>query len=203
MDDTAAIGDHIKARRLALELTQGDLAERSGVSKAMICDVECGKKNPTIRLLGQLANGLGCGISDLLDLDETPRFVSDRRGQQRTLIDPETGVQRRVLSSAMLRRGIEIIEYTYPPGTDCSGFPPHYHGVYEAAVVVEGRVKMVIGSDEIEMGPGDSVTYAADVEHSAYNRADTPARVIYIIDSTHARRTGAPAPGRGAKAPED
>ena len=78
-----SIGEQIKTRRLALSLTQGDLADRSGVSKAMICDVECGKKNPTIRLLGQLANGLGCGISDLLDLDDTPRFVSDRRAQQR------------------------------------------------------------------------------------------------------------------------
>jgi len=198
-DSTASIGEHIKARRLALDLTQGDLADRSGVSKAMICDVECGKKNPTIRLLGQLAAGLGCGISDLLDLDGTPRFVSDRRAQQRTLVDPETEVERRVLSSAMLRRGIEIIEYTYPPGQDCSGFPPHYHGVYEAAIVVEGRVKMVIGSDEIELGPGDSVTYAADVEHSAYNRGDTPARVIYVVDSTHARRAMAPAPGRGER----
>lgn len=197
MDDSAAsIGEQIKARRLALNLTQGDLADRSGVSKAMICDVECGKKNPTIRLLGQLANGLGCGISDLLDLDETPRFVSDRRAQQRTLIDPETKVERRVLSSAMLRRGIEIIEYTYPPGQDCSGFPPHYHGVYEAAVVVEGRVRMVIGSDQIELGPGDSVTYAADVEHSAFNLGDAPARVIYIVDSTHARRGMAPARAR-------
>jgi XRE family transcriptional regulator, regulator of sulfur utilization len=195
-DSTASIGEQIKARRLALNLTQGDLADRSGVSKAMICDVECGKKNPTIRLLGQLANGLGCGISDLIGLDETPRFVSDRRAQQRTLVDPETKVERRVLSSAMLRRGIEIIEYTYPPGQDCSGFPPHYHGVYEAAVVVEGRVRMVIGSDQIELGPGDSVTYAADVEHSAFNLGEAPARVIYIVDSTHARRGMAPARGR-------
>jgi transcriptional regulator with XRE-family HTH domain len=201
--DTAAIGDQIKTRRLAQNLTQGDLGDRSGVSKAMICDIECGKKNPTIRLLGQLAAGLGCGISDLLDLDETPRFVSDRRSQQRTLIDPENGMERRVLSTAMLRRGIEIIEYTYPPGADCGGFPPHYHGVYEAAVVVEGRVRMDIGSDQIELGPGDSVTYAADVEHSACNLGQTPARVIYIIDSTHARRGCAPAPGSPAAEAEE
>ncbi|MFG0286428.1 MAG: helix-turn-helix domain-containing protein [Phycisphaerales bacterium JB039] len=200
--DTAAIGEQIKSRRLAQELTQGDLAERSGVSKAMICDIECGKKNPTIRLLGQLAAGLGVGISDLLDLDETPRFVSDRRAQQRTLVDPENGMERRVLSTAMLRRGIEIIEYTYPPGADCTGFPPHYHGVYEAAVVVEGRVRMNIGSDQIELGPGDSVTYAADVEHSAMNVGEAPARVIYVVDSTHARRSCAPAPGR-ADRPEE
>src|SRR5690606_41898255 len=100
--------------------------------------------------------------------------------------------------TAIARRGIGLIERPCPPGHVCSGFPPHYHGVHEAAIVVGGRVKMVIGSDEIELGPGDSVTYAADVEHSAYNRGDSPARVIYVVDSTHARRAGAsPAPRHG------
>ena len=192
--DTAAIGDQIRARRQALDLTQGELADRSGVSKAMICDIECGKKNPTIRLLGQLAAGLGVGISDLLEVDETPRFISDRRAQQRTLVDPENGMERRVISPAMLRRGIEIIEYTYPPGADCGCFPPHYHGVYEAAFVIEGRVRMEIGSDTIELGPGDSVTYAADVEHCATNIGEPQARVMYASDPTQARRGCAPPP---------
>jgi transcriptional regulator with XRE-family HTH domain len=185
------IGDHIKARRTAMGLTQTDLAERSGVSKAMICDVEAGKKNPTIRLLGQLAAGLDCSISELIDLEETPRFVPERRDQQRVLVDPENGMERRLLSSALIRRGIEIIQYTYPPGAECGGFPPHHHGTYETAVVVTGRLRMEIGSEAIELNEGDAITYAADVVHSAYNLGDTDAKVIYVVDSTrssHARR---------------
>jgi transcriptional regulator with XRE-family HTH domain len=186
------IGDQIRARRTAIGLTQTELADRSGVSKAMICDVEAGKKNPTIRLLGQLASGLESSISELLDLDETPRFVPDRRERQRLLIDPESGVERRVLSSAMIRRGIEVIEYTYPPKTDCGGFPPHQPGTYESAVVIKGRVRMEMGSETIELKEGDSVTYAADVEHSTWNTGDTEARVIYIVDSTKVGRKAPP-----------
>ncbi len=185
------IGEHIKARRKALGLTQTDLADRSNVSKAMICDVEAGKKNPTIRLLGQIAAGLDCSISELIDLEETPRFVPERRDQQRVLVDPENGMERRLLSSALVRRGIEIIQYTYPPGAELGGFPPHHHGTFETAIVVKGRVRMEIGSESIELAEGDTVTYAADVVHSAYNLGDTEARVIYIVDSTrtaHPRR---------------
>lgn len=186
------IGEQIRARRQALELTQSDLADRSGVSKAMICDVEAGKKNPTIRLLGQLASGLDCSISELIDLDDTPRFVPERRDQQRVLVDPENGMERRLLSSALIRRGIEIIQYTYPPGAECGGFPPHHHGTFETAVVVTGRVRMEVGSESIDLREGDALTYAADVVHSAYNLGDTDAKVIYIVDSTRST------PGRRA-----
>lgn len=192
------IGEHIKARRKAMGLTQTDLADRSGVSKAMICDVEAGKKNPTIRLLGQIAAGLDCSISELIDLEETPRFVPERRDQQRVLVDPENGMERRLLSSALVRRGIEIIQYTYPPGSELGGFPPHHHGTFETAIVVKGRVRMEIGSESIELAEGDTVTYAADVVHSAYNLGDAEAKVIYIVDSTRTAH-----PRRQAIAPDE
>jgi transcriptional regulator with XRE-family HTH domain len=196
------IGEHIKARRTAMGITQTDLADRSGVSKAMICDVEAGKKNPTIRLLGQIAVGLDCSISELIDLDETPRFVPERRDQQRVLVDPENGMERRLLSSALIRRGIEIIQYTYPPGADCGGFPPHHHGTYETAVVIQGRVRMEIGTEAIELNEGDAVTYAADVVHSAYNLGDSEAKVLYIVDSTRSSHAHRP-PARGRPEPEE
>lgn len=183
------IGEAIRRRRQALKITQSDLADRSGVSKAMICDVESDKKNPTIRILGQIAAGLDCSISELLDLDEAPRFVPERRSQQRVLRDPENGMERRVLSTPMIRRGIEIIQYTYPPGSDCGGFPPHHHGTFETAIVVKGRVKMEIGSESTELGEGDCVTYAADVIHSAWNVGTEEAVVIYVVDSTRSGRS--------------
>ncbi|MBX3363391.1 MAG: cupin domain-containing protein [Phycisphaeraceae bacterium] len=172
-----------------LKMTQADLADRSGVSKAMICDVEADKKNPTIRILGQIASGLDCSISELLDLDDTPRFIPERRAQQLVLRDPENGMERRVLSTPMIRRGIEIIQYTYPPGAECGGFPPHHHGTFETAIVVKGRVRMEIGAESTELGEGDCVTYAADVTHSAWNVGEDDAVVIYVVDSTRTGRS--------------
>ncbi|MFS2051678.1 helix-turn-helix domain-containing protein, partial [Variovorax sp. CT11-76] len=53
----------IAHRLLALRQTQGlslsELAERSGVSKAMISKVERAQSSPTAVLLGRLAAGLG------------------------------------------------------------------------------------------------------------------------------------------------
>ncbi len=174
------VGQIIRQKRQSMGLTQTQLAERSGVSKAMLCDVEADRKNPTIRLLGQIAFGLGVGISELLDLEEQPTISPDLKKDQRVLVDPENGMERRVLSRAMIKRGVEVIHYVYPPGTGCGGFPPHPPGTLETCYVVEGRIRQMAGSEAIELGPGDAVTYKADVEHFAENIGETPARVVYV-----------------------
>lgn len=186
------IGEQIKARRTGLGMTQSDLADRSGVSKAMVCDVEAGKKNPTIRLLGQLASGLDCSISELIETEDTPRFVPERRDRQRVLVDPENGMERRLLSSALIRRGIEILQYTYPAGVDSGGFPPHHAGTFETAIVIAGSVRMEIGSESITLHEGDAVTYAADVVHGVFNVGEVEARIIYVVDGTRATQPQRP-----------
>ncbi len=51
-------------------LTQKELACRSGVSQPYINELENGKKvNPSIIILGKLANALGVTVSELLDDD--------------------------------------------------------------------------------------------------------------------------------------
>ncbi len=51
---------------VALSLTLEALAERAGVSRAMISDIERDVKNPTIKVLSQIAEGLKCTVSSLL-----------------------------------------------------------------------------------------------------------------------------------------
>lgn len=174
------IGGSIRAKREQLGLTQAELARRSGVSKAMLCDVEADRKNPTIRLLGQIALGLGCGISDLLDLEERPVMTIDRAKDQRVLVDPENKMERRILSREMVKHGVEVLHYTYPVGSDCEGFPPHPTGSFETAYVLDGHVKLLVGDQPIELKTGDAATYRADLEHTTINLGKKAAKIVYV-----------------------
>lgn len=174
------IGGSVRAKREQMGMTQAELARRSGVSKGMLCDVEADRKNPTIRLLGQIALGLGCGISDLLDLDDNPVFTVDRAKDQRVLVDPENRMERRILSRAMVKHGVEVLHYTYPVGSDCEGFPPHPPGSLETAYVLDGKVRLLVGDQPIELASGDAATYRADLEHSTINLGKTPAKILYV-----------------------
>ena len=59
------LGRRLKATRLMRGLTLEQLAERSGVSRAMISRVERGESSPTAALLDRLCAGLGIVLSAL------------------------------------------------------------------------------------------------------------------------------------------
>jgi len=85
------------ATRIRLEREQrgwslADLAERSGVSRAMINKVERGESSPTAALLGRLSGALGLTMSTLLARAEAAgggRLV--RKADQPLWQDPATG----------------------------------------------------------------------------------------------------------------
>lgn len=56
----------IKERRTALGMTQEQLAEKAGVDRGYISEIESGKKNFTIQILEKIAEGLGAEPQELL-----------------------------------------------------------------------------------------------------------------------------------------
>jgi transcriptional regulator with XRE-family HTH domain len=62
----ALIASRLLALRQAQGLSLAELAEVSGVSKAMISKVERAESSPTAMILGRLAAGLGVPLAQLL-----------------------------------------------------------------------------------------------------------------------------------------
>ena len=55
----------LKAARASLDMTQGELAERVGVTRQTICAIGKGDYNPTIRLCVGICRALGKTLNDL------------------------------------------------------------------------------------------------------------------------------------------
>jgi transcriptional regulator with XRE-family HTH domain len=178
------LSTRIRERRLALGLTLEALAERTGVSRAMLSDIERGRKNPTVKLLAGIAEGLGCTVSALLGEDGGPpreAISVVRRSERRTLVDPRSGVERQGLAPALLHRGVEVIWYDIPPGQETGAFPPHRPGVEEHITVVAGRLRCTLAGQELTLETGDSVTFRGDIVHNFANAGPEPCRYLLII----------------------
>ncbi|MCA9821161.1 MAG: helix-turn-helix transcriptional regulator [Dehalococcoidia bacterium] len=104
-DIEAWIAANLKARRVAVGLSLAQLAERSGVSKAMSSKVESGASSPTAGLLGRLCAGLDVTLSTLMNSVEAagmthfpapvqPSWRDPERGLVRTRFQPEQGRNR-------------------------------------------------------------------------------------------------------------
>lgn len=62
-----SLGTRLRARRLALNLTLAQVAERSGLSLPYISNLERDRGNPTSKALSAVAEALEARVSDLLD----------------------------------------------------------------------------------------------------------------------------------------
>ncbi|MEO1130968.1 MAG: XRE family transcriptional regulator [Planctomycetota bacterium] len=174
-------GDGVRSRRTDLGLSQGDLAERSGVSKAMVSEIESGKKNPTLRVACQIALGLDCQISDLLDLPPTVRFEKLEPDARRVLVDPETNVERHLLAPPMVRHGVQVLLFVFPPRAVVE-FDADGRGVLEHISCLAGTLRVQCAGESADLQPGESLNYEASATHSIENLADEQARAFVVID---------------------
>lgn len=71
------LGEHIRARRKALGLTQEVLAEKAGLSTNYIARLELGSNTPSLPALICLARALGVPVSDLLSVDTEHKWYAD------------------------------------------------------------------------------------------------------------------------------
>ncbi len=118
MDSSAGfdrrIAERVRAARKAAGLTIEALAQRSGVSRAMISKIERAETSPTAALLARLSVGLQVTIGALLA--EPERGALSRAGDGLPWRDPASGYLRRQVSPAGTGSPVEIVEVTFPPG---------------------------------------------------------------------------------------
>ena len=84
-----------------------------------------------------------------------------------------------IVDAAHGAHSLEIGELTIAPKTR---MPRHIHpGTEEAMVVVEGTLDVLLGGERATIGPGDTVLAPAGTTHGLVNRANAPARVLFIF----------------------
>lgn len=112
--------DRIAARLLAERASRGwsleQLAERSGVSRAMISKVERGESSPTAAVLGRLSAAFGLTLSQLLArAEQGAARLLNREGEQERWRDPDTGFERRALTPPGSSSPLELVWGDLPP----------------------------------------------------------------------------------------
>ena len=177
------LGERIRGLRRERELTLDLLAQRSGVSRAMISKLERGEKNPTLVVAAKVAEGLGVSLSQLVGVEERREVVVVPRERRTIMRDPETGFERQLLSPSFGGRGIEFIRNVVPEGSSSGEFPPHRRGVEEYIVVENGRLRAVLGGEDYLLEEGDALYFEADVPHRFDNAGEGECSYYLVIDS--------------------
>ncbi len=184
--DSKSIGARIKALREGSNLSLRELAERSGVSAPMLSQVERGETSPTLTVAARIAAGLDLRLSQLLRLDETGAVTVVRAGKGQRGGNPRRGHRFEVLTAARPGQRVEVSRHTLAPAgtTGAPDDPPmHEPGSRETAVVEAGELVLVCDAERHRLGPGDSVTFDADLPHHFENLTDSEASFLAVVSA--------------------
>lgn len=173
-----AIGVAVREAREAAGLSVAALAERSGISRAMIAKIEREESQPTAALLGRLSGGLGINLSALVARAEGGEHPVSRAAEQPVWVDPATGYRRRALSPRPHGR-LELVEIEMPQGA-VVGYPPaaalHPH---EQIWVLDGELRLREDATVHELSAGDCLALAPGTARE-YATA-TPGGCRYLV----------------------
>ena len=179
-----AVGPRVKALREAEGLSLRDLAERSGVSAPMLSQVERGETSPTLQVASRIASGLQLRLSQLLRLDEQGTVTIVHPGERRA--GGAGGHRYEILTPPLPGQRAEVSRHVLAPGaaTGGPGDPPmHEPGARETAIVERGALRLLIDGAEHALGPGDCVTFDADLPHHFENDGKEEAVLLAIVSA--------------------
>ncbi|WP_067965883.1 helix-turn-helix domain-containing protein [Nocardiopsis trehalosi] len=195
MVDLPALGARIQAIRADRGLSLQRLADSSAVSVSMLSSVERGEKAATIVVLGRIAEGLGVPLARLV-APASESTVVVRRAADQDVADEPGGWRRTVLSPVVPGVNFEWVRTELPPGCDAGVFPAYAPGSHEFVAVDAGTLRLTVGGEATDLGPGDSVYFAADVEHGYANPGTEPCRYAVAALIMRPRGPGAARPRR-------
>ena len=181
-DMNLVIAENLKALRARLQLSLGEAAERTGVSKSMLGQIERGESSPTISTLWKIATGLHVSFTSLMEQPEqTITLVHEtdmtplRSDGGRFLLYP--------IFQAAKDRNFELLDLELAPGT-VSSSSPHAPGTEEFVLVYQGTLEIELGGEgaaRYSVGAGSAIHYHADQAHTYRNSGTEVTRAAMVI----------------------
>lgn len=178
---TRNLGQHVRRLRKGRNWTLQELAERSGVSRSMLSQIERQQANPTLAVAWRIASAFEIKLSELVESAQPPADIEVVRADDRSFyFRSDKDCQIRTLSPLHLEKDVEFYELLlHPAGRLTSA--AHHDGTREFLTVQKGTVRVTSGEVQCELSRGDSAHYPADAPHEIVNTGRGEALTFLVV----------------------
>jgi transcriptional regulator with XRE-family HTH domain len=176
---TARVAENLREHRRRRDMSLDQLAQRTGVSRAGLSQIETRKTNPSIGVLWKIASGLGIPFADLIG-EGQPALSVLRRNDAQILRSTDRKFESRPLMPASGNNQVEIYELRMAARSRHAS-EPHGPGTRELVVVLSGSLRMTVGAQNEELAAGDSMLFDANIEHVYENPGGSEGRYHDVI----------------------
>ena len=178
-DLTPLVGANLRRLRVRRGLSLERLAKTSGVSRAMLSQVELGQSTPTINVAWKIATALGVPFSALISEKPAAAHAVLRQASAKVLASRDGSFSSRALFPFDAPRRVEFYELRIRPG-GVEHAEPHPPGTTENLVVSSGRVDFEVAGQRETLCAGDAILFQADVPH-VYANAGPSEAILYLV----------------------
>lgn len=161
------VGQNLRELRQDMNLTLDNASELTGVSKAMLGQIERGESSPTISTLWKISTGLKINFTTLINLNKSDfkivkksevNFISEENGDMKLYpIFPYDAKSRMELFIIDLEIGCDYSSTT------------HKNVLEEYIVIIDGEVEVSIDGTVYSLEKDDSIKFDGSLEHSYKN----------------------------------
>ncbi|SFT36662.1 Cupin domain-containing protein [Algoriphagus locisalis] len=184
---TIQIGNKLKAIRKEIGWKLGELAEKSGMSMAMISKIENGRVIPTLPSLLQLIQTLNLNVSDFFaDLkseNDFKGYILRKKSEYTSVNKEEESIgyeYEMILNYPIEKSSMEISLLTLKSHAERARVST---AGFEYIYLVKGTISYELGSETFQLEEGDSLFFDGNIPHVPKNEntEDAVILVVYFI----------------------
>lgn len=154
-DVLAEVGPRLKAVRLEKAATLRAVAETTGISVSTLSRLESGQRRPALELLLPLARAYGVALDELVGAPDT--------GDPRVRLRPVKRGRMTVVPLSQRPGGVQAYKLLLPARREDPELQTHEG--YEWMYVLDGRLRLALGTQDLELGPGEAAEFDTRVPH--------------------------------------
>ncbi|WP_043346364.1 cupin domain-containing protein [Beutenbergia cavernae] len=172
------LGDRLRDLRRQHGLTLRDVAGQTGLSVALLSQIENGRTDPSITSLRKLARAFDAEVATLFHEPDAPSVHISRPGERFLLSAPAGLIAYERVTPG--RGDLEVLRSVLAPG-DVSAEGPRGHASTECVYVLAGEVVVTIGESDHRLVAGEAATFDSRQPHRYRNDSAANAEILVVV----------------------
>ncbi len=186
-DLAPVVGHNLRELRVKRGLSLEKLSQKSGVSRAMLGQIELGQSAPTINVLWKVARALDVTFSTLIVAKDGGATTLLRAKEAKILTSLDGTFKSRALFPWDGPRRTEFYELRLAARSE-ERADAHAAGTVEHLIVTQGSLDLSVGREQHQLESGDAIVFEADLPH-VYKNTSGKECVMYLV-MTYAAANG-------------
>ncbi|EHH68855.1 cupin domain-containing protein [Gluconobacter morbifer] len=157
------LGARLRFVRTARNLSQRELAKRTGVTNSTISLIESGDMNPSVGTLKRVLDGIAISMGEFfsIELEQEEKYFY-KASELMEL--GQNGVSLRQIGQTQIGRTLQVLHERYDPGA-ATGRTLYAHEGEESGIILRGAMEITVGEQKQVLKPGDAYYFDSRKPH--------------------------------------